>query len=133
MNRLKQFGSSVRGSFWFLPTLIVALSIALAVGLVEADSFGKRDWMADWPRLFGAGAAGARGMLATIAGSMMTVVGVTLSMTLMTLASCACYGPCARPGLAPRRRPGPWKGSRRWGEHPMAPERSYALPSNREL
>jgi len=41
--------------------------------------------MADWPRLFGAGASGARGMLATIAGSMMTVVGVTFSMTLVTL------------------------------------------------
>jgi uncharacterized membrane protein len=58
----------------------------LAVGLIEADSSGSRDWMTDWPRLFGAGAAGARGMLATIAGSMMTVVGVTFSMTLMTLA-----------------------------------------------
>ncbi len=86
MNRLKQFGSSLRGSFWFLPTLIVAFSIVLAVGLIEADSSGNRDWMDDWPRLFGAGAAGARGMLATIAGSMMTVVGVTFSMTLMTLA-----------------------------------------------
>jgi uncharacterized membrane protein len=86
MNRLKQFGSNLRGSFWFFPTLIVAFSIALAVGLIEADSAGSRDWMADWPRPFGAGAAGARGMLATIAGSMMTVVGVTFSMTLMTLA-----------------------------------------------
>jgi uncharacterized membrane protein len=86
MNKLKQFGSNLRGSFWFLPTLFVAFSIALAVGLIEADSSGSRDWMADWPRLFGAGAAGARGMLATIAGSMMTVVGVTFSMTLMTLA-----------------------------------------------
>ena len=86
MNKLKQFGSNLRGSFWFLPTLIVAFSIVLAVGLIEADSSGSRDWMADWPRLFGAGAAGARGMLATIAGSMMTVVGVTFSMTLMTLA-----------------------------------------------
>jgi uncharacterized membrane protein len=86
MNKLKQFGSNVRGSFWFLPALIVAFSIVLAVGLIEADSSGNRDWMADWPRLFGAGAAGARGMLATIAGSMMTVVGVTFSMTLMTLA-----------------------------------------------
>jgi len=38
-----------------------------------------------WPRLFGAGAAGARGMLSTIAGSMMTVVGVTFSMTLVAL------------------------------------------------
>jgi uncharacterized membrane protein len=43
-------------------------------------------WQARWPRLFGAGAAGARGMLSTIAGSMMTVVGVTFSMTLVTLA-----------------------------------------------
>lgn len=42
--------------------------------------------MANWPRLFGASAAGARGMLSTIAGSMMTVVGVTFSMTLVTLA-----------------------------------------------
>ena len=66
--------------------LIIAFSIALAVGLIEADSSGSRDWMVDWPRLFGAGAAGARGMLATIAGSMMTVVGVTFSMTLVTLA-----------------------------------------------
>jgi uncharacterized membrane protein len=54
--------------------------------VIEVDSSGSRDWMADWPRLFGAGAAGARGMLATIAGSMMTVVGVTFSMTLVTLA-----------------------------------------------
>ncbi len=42
--------------------------------------------MDQWPRLFGAGAAGARGMLSTIAGSMMTVVGVTFSMTLVALA-----------------------------------------------
>ena len=86
MNRLKQFGSNLRGSFWFLPTLIVAFSGVLAAGLIEADSSGRRDWMAEWPRLFGTGAAGARGMLATIAGSMMTVVGVTFSMTLMALA-----------------------------------------------
>lgn len=86
MNKLKHLWSNLRASFWFLPALIVAFSTALAVGLIEADSSGSQDWMADWPRLFGAGAAGARGMLATIAGSMMTVVGVTFSMTLVTLA-----------------------------------------------
>ena len=62
------------------------LSIALAVALIEADSTGSKEWLARWPRLFGANAAGARGMLSTIAGSMMTVVGVTFSMTLVTLA-----------------------------------------------
>jgi uncharacterized membrane protein len=86
MNKLKHLWSNLRASFWFVPSLIVAFSTVLALGMIEVDSSGSRDWMADWPRLFGAGAAGARGMLATIAGSMMTVVGVTFSMTLVTLA-----------------------------------------------
>ncbi|HUG12014.1 MAG TPA: DUF2254 domain-containing protein [Opitutaceae bacterium] len=86
MNKLKNLWSNLHESFWFLPALIVAFCTALAVGLVEVDSSRSQDWMDDWPRLFGAGAAGARGMLATIAGSMMTVVGVTFSMTLVTLA-----------------------------------------------
>lgn len=86
MNGLKHLWSSLRASFWFVPTLLVALSIALALALTEADSTGNAQWQARWPRLFGANAAGARGMLSTIAGSMMTVVGITFSMTLVTLA-----------------------------------------------
>jgi len=54
--------------------------------LIEVDSSGSERWLSRWPRMFGAGAEGARGMLSTIAGSMMTVVGVTFSMTLVTLA-----------------------------------------------
>jgi uncharacterized membrane protein len=38
-----------------------------------------------WPRLFGAGAAGSRGMLSTIAGSMITVAGVVFSITIVSL------------------------------------------------
>ncbi len=86
MSRLKRLLRNLRGSFWFIPSLIVAGSIVLAVVLIDADSAGSRAWLARWPRLFGAEAAGARGMLSTIAGSMMTVVGVTFSMTLVTLA-----------------------------------------------
>ena len=86
MNKLKRIWSVLRESFWFLPSLIIGLSILLAVALIEADSTGSQQWMSCWPRLFGAGAAGARGMLSTIAGSMMTVVGVTFSMTLVVLA-----------------------------------------------
>jgi uncharacterized membrane protein len=41
--------------------------------------------LTQWPRLFGAGAQGARDMMSTIAGSMMTVVGVTFSMILVVL------------------------------------------------
>jgi uncharacterized membrane protein len=86
MNKLKRFWSNLRTSFWFMPSLIVAASIVLAVGLIEVDSTATERWLARWPRMFGAGAEAARGMLSTIAGSMMTVVGVTFSMTLVTLA-----------------------------------------------
>jgi uncharacterized membrane protein len=38
-----------------------------------------------WPLLFGAGAAGSRGLLATIASSMITVAGVVFSITIVAL------------------------------------------------
>lgn len=86
MNKLKQFWSNLRNSFWFLPSLIVAGSLAVAVTLIQMDTSGDQQWMSRWPRLFGSSASGARGVLSTIAGSMMTVVGVTFSMVLVTLA-----------------------------------------------
>ncbi|MCR4332943.1 MAG: DUF2254 domain-containing protein, partial [Sulfuricaulis sp.] len=66
--------------------LIVVNSIVFAAVLIEADSAGSDQWLSQWPRLFGAGAEGARQMLATLAGSMMTVMGITFSMTLLALA-----------------------------------------------
>ncbi len=86
MNSLKQFWRNLRTSLWFVPSLIVAIAIALAMVLLEADAAVGDRWLARWPRLFGADAAGARAMLSTIASSMMTVMGVTFSMTLVTLA-----------------------------------------------
>ena len=85
MHKIKQLYSNLRSSFWFAPSVIVAYSIALAIILVEADSAVSDQWLAQWPRLFGAGPAGARDMLSTIAGSMMTIMGVTFSMTLVAL------------------------------------------------
>jgi uncharacterized membrane protein len=86
MNRIEVIWSQLRGSFWFLPSLIFAVSVVIAVMLIDADTGHARELIENWPRLFGSRAAGARGMLSTIAGSMMTVVGVTFSMTLVTLA-----------------------------------------------
>ena len=77
MLKLREILSNLRASFWFLPLLIVMVRIILAIALIEADSVGSDRWMAQWPRLFGAGAEGSRQMLSTLAGSMMTVLGVT--------------------------------------------------------
>jgi uncharacterized membrane protein len=40
MNKVKQLWSHLRASFWFVPSLIVASSIALAIALIEASSAG---------------------------------------------------------------------------------------------
>jgi len=69
-----------------MPTVIVAFSIVLAITLIQVDSAENDIWLAQWPHLFGAGAEGARGMLSTLAGSMMSVMGITFSMTLVALA-----------------------------------------------
>jgi uncharacterized membrane protein len=85
LTKLHHWWLEVRLSFWFVPSLIVVVSIVIAVALIEVDSTGIDRWLVRWPRLFGAGADGARGMMSTIAGSMMTVVGVTFSMILVVL------------------------------------------------
>lgn len=107
MDKFKQLWRDLRSGFWFVPSLIVVVNIGLAVALIEADSAGIDRWLAKWPRLFGAGAEGARGMMSTIAGSMMTVVGVTFSMILVVwrwLQANTRHGSCGTScGAASRR------------------------------
>jgi len=86
MNRLRQLWSDLRASFWFVPSLLVSGSILFALLLIEVDFAWGDQWVGRWPRLFGVGAEGARQMLSTLAGSMMTVMGITFSMTLLALA-----------------------------------------------
>ncbi|MDY7219078.1 DUF2254 domain-containing protein [Denitrificimonas sp. JX-1] len=85
MNKLIKLWGDLRSSFWFVPTLMVALSVLLASVLVEIDTRISKDWLNQWPRLFGVGSDGARDMLSTLAGSMMTVLSITFSMTLLAL------------------------------------------------
>ena len=86
MNRVSQFINDARSSFWFVPSLAVVDGIVVALALIEADAMWGDRWLALWPRLFGVGAEGARQMLSTLAGSMMSVMGITFSMTLVALA-----------------------------------------------
>ncbi len=86
MIKLKKLWNNLDASLWFLPSVIVAGSVTLAIALIEVDLSLSDELLNKWPRLFGAGAQGARGMLSTIAASMISVVGVTFSMTLVALA-----------------------------------------------
>ena len=52
MNKFKQLWSNLRSSLWFLPALIVVVSIGFAIALIEADSAGSDRWLTRWPRMF---------------------------------------------------------------------------------
>jgi uncharacterized membrane protein len=74
-----------RSSFWFVPAVIVLDAVALATLLITLDANIDLHVVERWPLLFGAGADGARGLLTTVASSMITVAGVVFSITLVAL------------------------------------------------
>lgn len=83
--RLREKWSDLRYSLWFVPTIIVMGAIILATILIQSDGMLGDDLTKQYPRLFGAGAEGSRGMLSAIASSMITVAGVTFSITVVAL------------------------------------------------
>jgi uncharacterized membrane protein len=92
--RLINVWESLRTSFWFIPSLMVLLSIGLSVLTVSLDHLEHYTFVKGLSWAWTGGALGAREMLSTIAGSMMTVTGVTFSITIVTLALAANqFGP----------------------------------------
>lgn len=82
MNKVKLLWSNLQASLWFLPGVMILSSIVLALSLIEVDSHIKTEWLVRYPRLFGLGADGSRGMLTAIASSMLTVATLAFSLTL---------------------------------------------------
>jgi uncharacterized membrane protein len=94
MSRLRALWWRVRDGLWFVPAVLVASATALAVALVELSGAHELELQAHWPRLFGVGAEGSRGLLAAIAGTMLTVAGTVFTVTLAVLSLAASqYSP----------------------------------------
>ncbi|MBL0419704.1 DUF2254 domain-containing protein [Ramlibacter sp. AW1] len=94
MNEVSRLWTLLRSSLWFVPTIMVLVSIAAAVGLVEMSELVGDEMVAQWPRLLAAGADGSRAMLSAIATSMITVAGVVFSITIVALSMAASqYSP----------------------------------------
>jgi uncharacterized membrane protein len=81
VEKLGRVWTKLRESLWALPSVIAAGLAALAVAAVTLDVR-----LGDSSDLIPvAGADGARGVLATIAGSLITVTGVVFSITIVAL------------------------------------------------
>lgn len=73
----------LRTSFWFLPAAIVLVAMVLALLLVRADIGDAAERWFGSDLLFRAQVEGSRHMLAAIATSMITIAGVTFSITIV--------------------------------------------------
>ncbi|MPT23641.1 MAG: DUF2254 domain-containing protein, partial [Starkeya sp.] len=75
----------LRSSFWFLPSAMAAGATALSFALVWLDTWLGQESIERLGWLYGFGPEGARAVLSAVAGSMITVAGLTFSMTMLTL------------------------------------------------
>ena len=76
--------TSLRSTYWFLPAVVTLGAMALGIGLTALDRHAwDKDALPGW--LYGGGADGARALLSAVAGSIITVVSVTFSVTIVAL------------------------------------------------
>lgn len=75
----------ITSSLWFVPGLLIVAAIVLAFTMLALDAMLPSAWLAPLRWLLRIGPEGARQLLATIAGSMITVASLVFSMTLVVL------------------------------------------------
>lgn len=81
----KSISAAVTGSFWFVPLLMAAGGLILALGLVRLETLEALVPLRDlflYPRF---GPEGARAVLTTIAGGMMSMASLVFSLTFVGL------------------------------------------------
>lgn len=94
MKKLLFFYRELMATFWFVPVIIIGLSVGLSVGLVVLDSSIILPQEGVFRYLFVNSSESARSILSTISGAMIGVAGTVFSVTLvaLTLAS-SQFGP----------------------------------------
>ena len=83
--RLSQILDALRTSFWFVPSLMLLLSAGLAFALLYIDQRYDPGMKSSISWAYTGGPEGARSLLSTIAGSMITAASVTFSLASVAL------------------------------------------------
>jgi uncharacterized membrane protein len=89
--RLRHLWEVLTTGYWFLPTvmMLAAASLALLLLYIDRNVVGAR---VGW--LYAGGAEGAKTLLSTVAGSVITVAGVVFSITIAALTQASSqFGP----------------------------------------
>lgn len=92
--RIMSLWEEIRSSYWFVPALMATLSAALSFATIAFDEALDREVIIAFGVVWSGGAEGARGLLSTVAGSMVTVAGVIFSITIAAFAQASSqFGP----------------------------------------
>jgi uncharacterized membrane protein len=83
---LLKYWNTLRSSYWFVPTLMTLAAIGLSFLTTAADAAFGSGWIEGVGWIYPNTADGARSLLSTIGGSMITVAGVTFSITIAAVA-----------------------------------------------
>ncbi len=91
---LATWWARLRQTFWLLPSLMTVLAIGLALLAVRIDEGLPDPRLGDAVRIYSGGPAGVRTLLSTVAGSMISVTGITFSITIVALSLASTqFGP----------------------------------------
>lgn len=85
MTRLRALWAYLRGTFWLVPSTMTLGATGLAFGIVWLDELVTGEFIDGLSWVYTGGPDGAREVLSTIAGSMITVAGVSFSITIVAL------------------------------------------------
>lgn len=92
--RIASYLDDLRASYWFIPTVMSIAAIALSFLTTSVDVRVGTTWLESISWLYANKPAGARSVLSTIAGSMITVAGVVFSITIAAVSYASSqYGP----------------------------------------
>lgn len=92
--RLQNLLEEIRSSYWFVPAIMTLSAIGLSVITTIVDQHLQIPVSRNFGPVFGGGPEGARDLLTTVAGSMITVAGVTFSITIVAFSQASSqFGP----------------------------------------
>lgn len=84
-NKLQNLWDNVQSSLWFIPTVLLGVAVLGSVLLIDADVLlqQQNSTLPEW--LFSGTADAARTLLSVVAGSLITVISIAISLTIIAL------------------------------------------------
>ena len=91
---LMRLADYLGSSYWFVPTIMAIGAVLLAGGMVTLDATVGSAWMGDAGWIYASHPDGARQVLSSVGGSMITVAGTVFSVTIAAVVyASGQYGP----------------------------------------